>query len=192
MSCSSPPRLHFSFSNVSIWPAWPDIPSPVASPYSSRTSILTFFQKACFSGTSFFIFFLRIACQNDPKMWPYRHIWSSKMMPCRLFVVFSRTLFLNDPMVIWTHFRMSADQVSGKKPARTHSKPLWRHILAKQLSKTHTGAKLTKNRYQLRSKWTTWPPTQLRYLSLGAPLCDTWAPNLKKQSPGIQILRKVR
>ena len=97
---------------------------------------------------------------------------------------------LNDPIVIWTHFRMLAHQGSWKKPARTHSKPLWRHILEKQLSKTHLGAKITENRHRLTSKWTTWPRPQFTHLSLGAPLCDTWAPNLKKQSPGIQIYEK--
>ena len=38
--------------------------------YSSRTSILSFFKKTCFSGMSFFMFFLRIACQTDFKMCP--------------------------------------------------------------------------------------------------------------------------
>ena len=76
--------------------------------HSSRTSILSFFKKTCFSGMSFFMFFLRIACQTDFKICPYRYIWSSKMMLCRLLVVFSKTLFSNDSIVIWPYFLMLA------------------------------------------------------------------------------------
>ena len=93
---------------------------------------------------------------------------------------FSPTLFLNDPTVILPHFLMLADQGAGKKPARKHLNPFWWHIVKKQPSKTHLGEKITKNRHQLRSKWTPWPRTQLPYFSLAAPLCDTWAPRSQK------------
>ena len=113
--------------------------------HSSRTSIVSFFKKTCFSGMSFFMFFLRIACQTDSKICPYRYIWSSKMMLCRLFVVFSPTLFSNDPTVIWAYFLMSAVPGSCKRPARKHLKPFWQHIVKKHAPKSHLGAKTRKN-----------------------------------------------
>ena len=178
MLFATPPLI--SFQNGSIGPAWPDISRSLGSGYSPPDEHFDILQKTCFSGTVLFWLFLRIACQNDLKKCPYRHIGSSQLMPCRLFVVFSPTLFLNDPTMILPHFLMLADQGAGKKPARKHLNPFWWHIVKKQPSKTHLGAKITKNRSRLRSKWTTWPPTQLRYFSLDAPLCDTWAPRSQK------------
>ena len=123
MWCLLPPGLYFSIKNGSIWPAWPDIPSGVENLHSPRTSILTFSQKTCFSGTSFLRFVLRIACQNDFKKCPCHHIWSSKIMPCRLFVVFSETLFLKDPTMILAYVLMLAAPGNWKRPAPKHLKP---------------------------------------------------------------------
>ena len=71
---------------------------------------------------------LRFARQNDFQKCQNRDISSSKMMPCRFFVVFSDTLFLNDPTVIWAYFLISVGPGSWKRPARKHLKPFWQHI----------------------------------------------------------------
>ena len=128
---------------------------------------------------SFFMFFLRITCQTDFKMCPYRYIWSSKMMLCRLFVVLSKTLFSNDSLVIWAYFLMSAVPGSWKRPARKHLKPFWQHIMKKHTSKSRMGAKMSQKRPRLGSKWTTWPPPQLTQFHPSGPLGDTCA--LKSQ-----------
>ena len=151
--------------------------------YSPRTSILTFSKKTCFSGMSFFMFFLRIAYQNHSKMYPNRNIGSSKMMLCRLFVVFSQTVFLNDPTVIWPPFHKLAAPWIWKTRAGKHLKPLWQHIVKKHAPKSHLGAKTTKKRPRLRSKWTTWPRTQLSHFHLGGSLGDTWALKSQKTRP---------
>ena len=159
--------------------------------YSSRTSILSFFKKTCFSGMSFFMFFLRIACQNDSEMCPYRHIWSSKMMLCRLFVIFSQTVILNDPTLIWAYFLMLAAPGSWKRPARKHLKPFWQHMMKKHTSKPRMGANMSKKRPRLRSKWTTWPRRQLPHFHPGGPLGDTWALKSQKTHSRHAILWKV-
>ena len=113
-------------------------------------------------------------------MCQYRYIGSSKLMPCRLFVVFGQTVFLNDPTMIWPHFPMLAAPWRWKTHAGKHLKPFWQHIVKKHAPKSHLGAKITKKRPRLRSKWRTWPRRNLSHFSLDAPLCDTWAPRSQK------------
>ena len=134
---------------LSKWLHWAVVashPEALIGSYSPRTSILSFSKKTCFSGTSFFMLFLRIACQNDSKMCPYRNIGSSKMMLCRLFVVFSQTVFLNDPTMIWPHFLKLAAPWIWKTGEGKHLKPFWQHIVKKHAPKSHLGAKTTKKR----------------------------------------------
>ena len=86
------------------------------------------FKKRVFLERPFSDFVRRFARQNDSRKCKNRDIWRSKMMPCRFFVVFSDTLFLNDPTVIWAYFLMSVAPGSWKRPARKHLKPFWQHI----------------------------------------------------------------
>ena len=100
-------------------------------------------------------------------------------MLCRLFVVFSQTLFSNDPTMIWAYFLMLAVPGSCKRPARKYLKPFWQHIMKKHTSKSRMGAKMSKKRPRVRSKWPTWPRPQLPHFHPSGPLGDTWA--LKSQ-----------
>ena len=159
--------------------------------YSLRMSIFDFLSKTSFSTNSFFMFFLRIACQNDSQMCPYRNIGSSKMMLCRLFVVFSQTVFLNDPTMIWPHFLKLAAPWKWKTLARKQLKPLWQHIVKKQCPKSHLGAKTTKKRPRLRSKLTTWPRPKILIFHKLHPFATHGHQDRKKQVTGIQFFRKV-
>ena len=129
------------------------------------------------------MFFPRIACWNDSQKCPYRHIWKSKLMVGHLFVVFSPTLFLNDPMVFWAHFAMLAAPWWWKTPTGNLLKRFWQRVVKKHHPTSHLGVKTMKKRLRVSCKLTTWAPTQLSNLSFDVFWCVTMAPKSQKACP---------